>query len=944
MFRRLVLLAVAAGATQAAHAQIASTSFTYQGELSSSITPMNGNFDFRFRLFGSLNGAGSAIGSELCVNNVSVENGRFTVLIDFGNQFASGEPRFLEIDVREDGSGTPCANPIGFVTLAPRQPITTAPTATFANAAASATQAQDAALLGGQAPSFYRDAANLTGTLGSNRLTGVYSQPIQLSNTGNQFVGTFSGAGTGLTSLNASNLTAGTLPSNRLSGPYNSALAFTNPSNQFTGSFSGSGASLTALNASSLTTGTIPSGAFSGSYSNALTLSNPLNVLAGNGTAITSLNASNLTSGTLPSARLIGVYSNSITLSNPGNSFTGAGTGLTSLNASNITLGTLSSSLLPTIWTLTGSSPSAIITATNANGTGLSSALKAVSSGAELNMFETYGVHGETNTWSGAGVYGVATDTIREVYGVKGVSFSDLSVGVIGISPRWGVRGIATNNLGIGIDGVSSAIESEGVGVRGTANGPRSIGVEGIATSSTTTPNEGGIGGSFSSNSQFGTGIRAVNNATTGQAHAAEFTTNGDGGTAVLVESTSGTNSIGITARSYGGAFATIIGEKRGGVGAGVLGVTFQSSGSGVIGNASSTTGLTSGGLFISESSSGTGVVGDAQATTGSAIGVKGLSRSTAGIGVLGENTVFSGDAVGVLGRTASSAGFGVMGDFTGTSSDGAGVYGRIVGGGDGVRGENLSSSSSGSGVHGISPSTGGRGLLGEATSTTGVNYGVRAVTESSSGRGIYALANATSGATYGVRGQTLSTTAGAYGVYAVGDLGASGLKTFRIDHPIDPANTYLIHYSSEGPEATNAYRGTVTLDSSGEALITLPTYFAAINTDPSYTLTAIGAPMPALHILEEIDSELLSQGAQSQPGQLIPTCTFRIGGGMPNGRVSWRVEARRNDAWARSRAMPVELPKPESERGNLQHPDLYKSIQATTDDIETPGHVSVAR
>lgn len=60
--------------------------------------------------------------------------------------------------------------------------------------------------------------------------------------------GTISGNGSGLTTLNASNLASGTVPSARLSGTYGQALTLSNASN----SFSGSGAGLTGVNAALL--------------------------------------------------------------------------------------------------------------------------------------------------------------------------------------------------------------------------------------------------------------------------------------------------------------------------------------------------------------------------------------------------------------------------------------------------------------------------------------------------------------------------------------------------------------------------------------------------------------------------------------------------------------------------------------------------------------------
>jgi hypothetical protein len=95
-------------------------------------------------------------------------------------------------------------------------------------------------------------------------------------------------------------------------------------------SFSGSGSALTSLNASNLASGTVPSDRLSGTYSNALTFSSTGNSFTGTGTGLT-LNASNLTSGTVPSARISGTYSNAVTLSNASNVFVGDGAGLTNL-------------------------------------------------------------------------------------------------------------------------------------------------------------------------------------------------------------------------------------------------------------------------------------------------------------------------------------------------------------------------------------------------------------------------------------------------------------------------------------------------------------------------------------------------------------------------------------------------------------------------------------
>ncbi|MDQ3010512.1 MAG: hypothetical protein M3X11_07395 [Acidobacteriota bacterium] len=51
----------------------------------------------------------------------------------------------------------------------------------------------------------------------------------------------------------------------------------------------------------------------------------------------------------------------------------------------------------------------------------------------------------------------------------------------------------------------------------------------------------------------------------------------------------------------------------------------------------------------------------------------------------------------------------------------------------------------------------------------------------------------------------------------------------FKIDHPLEPENKYLIHSFVESPDMKNLYDGTVTTDAQGEAEIALPDWFAAL-------------------------------------------------------------------------------------------------------------------
>ncbi len=357
-------------------------------------------------------------------------------------------------------------------------------------------------------------------------------------------------------------------------------------------------------------------------------------------------------------------------------------------------------------------------------------------------------------------------------------------------------------------------------------------------------------------------------------------------------------------------------------------------------GNAIEITNTASSGLSVgvrgtTQSNIGYAVYGRATATSGGNVGVIGETASTNGTAVRGTATAASGQCYGGFFSTNSTSGRGVhaiAGADTGTtyavsgfnySENGRGVYGLALdssgnGTSYGVYGD--TNNPVGYGVYGEGPTF---GAFGNATSGSGTNYGVYGSASGTSGRGVYGIANSSSGVNYGVRGFTSSSSG--YAVYASGDMGASGNKPFRIDHPTDPENKYLLHYSSEAPEPQNFYNGIVMLDDRGETTVELPDYFAAINRDPRYLLTPIGTAMPGLHVADEIADPSLAAGARTAPGQDPPACSFRIAGGTANGRVSWEVKAVRNDRWNQLRGTaPVVVKKDAAARGKYQHPELY--------------------
>jgi hypothetical protein len=146
--------------------QAQGTAFTYQGRLQDAGQPANGSYDFQFTLTDAQTG-GNYIGAMLTNAPVSVTNGLFLVVLDFGSGAFNGSFRWLEVGVRTNGSTGP------YVVLSPRQAITAAPYATFASAAANASVA--AGLASGAV--ITGNGAGIT-NLSAGQLVGTVTVPV----------------------------------------------------------------------------------------------------------------------------------------------------------------------------------------------------------------------------------------------------------------------------------------------------------------------------------------------------------------------------------------------------------------------------------------------------------------------------------------------------------------------------------------------------------------------------------------------------------------------------------------------------------------------------------------------------------------------------------------------------------------------------------------------
>jgi len=224
--------------------------FTYQGKLTDNGSPANGTYLMQFSLFDAASG-GNQIGPTLTFEGglgppaVQVTNGVFTIQLDFGAPTPpfdntprfDGTPRWLQLSVRKIGELT-------YTPLTPRQPFTSSPYAIKSATTASADSLSTAcvscitnghiqSLDGGKVTGAVQNANNATNALNvvglvqiANGGTGSSTQNfVDLSTdqsvAGNKTFsgsvsvtganGIFNGNGSGLTNLNASNISSGSL-------------------------------------------------------------------------------------------------------------------------------------------------------------------------------------------------------------------------------------------------------------------------------------------------------------------------------------------------------------------------------------------------------------------------------------------------------------------------------------------------------------------------------------------------------------------------------------------------------------------------------------------------------------------------------------------------------------------------------------------------------------
>ncbi|CAN5468025.1 hypothetical protein BH11BAC1_BH11BAC1_30220 [soil metagenome] len=355
------------------------------------------------------------------------------------------------------------------------------------------------------------------------------------------------------------------------------------------------------------------------------------------------------------------------------------------------------------------------------------------------------------------------------------------------------------------------------------------------------------------------------------------------------VENTAGTSVYGLTPSGTSN-FGAVQGEYNGtGSGSGVIGLSITGDGDGVAGIKQAGTGMGTSGMY-SGSLEGYGIYGN---YNGSGSGSAARFESATHTGVI----AFSLGSYSVRAQQGNGSGFSPLGAPAVWADADTSIAVFAL-------------SAEQVGVEALSFSANvGIGVLGEADDAGINSYGVVGVSVADDGNGLYGEADGTGGIPYAIWGNAFS--ANAIAGHFDGDIEATGnvagaTKTFRIDHPLHPADKFLYHSSVESPDMINIYNGIITTDGNGNASIQLPDYFSALNKDFKYQLTCIG------------------QFAQVMISAEIQNNNFSIQTDKPNVKVSWQVTGIRHDPAALAHPVIVEKDKKGFEIGKYVCPEGY--------------------
>jgi len=355
------------------------------------------------------------------------------------------------------------------------------------------------------------NASNInSGTLPVNRggtgvTTSTGNGSVVLNNAATLTNGNFSGTGTGLSALNATNINSGTLSVARggtgvALSTGNGSVVLSNAATMTNSNFSGIGTGLAELNASNISLGTLAvtrggTGTSSSTGNGSVVLNNGATMtngtFSGTGTGLTALNASNFNSGILPVARggtgvALSTGDGSLVLSNAATmtngTFSGIGTGLRALNATNINSGILSVACGGTGVSTSSGNGSVVFTnfATMTNGTfsgtgtGLS-ALNASNINSGVLTVSCGGTGTSSSTGSGSLVLSTGATMTNGTFsgngtGLTALNASNIDRGLLTVAQGGtGLSSLTNNKLLIG-NGSNSIIQSNNLHWNNTSN------------------------------------------------------------------------------------------------------------------------------------------------------------------------------------------------------------------------------------------------------------------------------------------------------------------------------------------------------------------------------------------------------------------------------------------------------------------------------------------
>ncbi len=581
--------------------------------------------------------------------------------------------------------------------------------------------------------------------------------------------------------------------------------------------------------------------------------------------------------------------------------------------------------------TATGSITAATETITNtASGVGLT-----VTSPSAFTGINVSGGTGLYATGVNEGIFATATTTLNPV-AVSAITSNGTAVQGqdLGGGTSTGVLGLSSSPAGVGVEGeaTNGGTSADAIGVLGTTASPTGIGVAGQATSSVA---DEGIG-VYGTSSTPDLGIAVWGNAT-GILGTGGFFSGGPsgsgltGGSGVQIFGGSDTSSAGYGAGAGGYFVGGNSTKGYAGDGADLIGGSGVTAGNGIVAFAGTGAGMMDGypvagavGLGPSGASgaAGPGVFGNdgSLSNTGSLYigldtGVWGdVSEETGSGPVLAAVTATADNANGILSAN-NSATYGAIYAYNFSNSSTAAALQVATAGSAGVSfigGDGCSN------TMGLQLALGGMSSNCENYTLQGDTSGNTYLNGSGSGKVVFRINN----------GSPSPMILNNNGSVTIATLDVTTMLTkpggsFKIDHPLDPANKYLYHSFVESPDMKNIYDGNITTDGEGVATVILPDWFEALNRDFRYQLTVIG------------------QFAQAIVAHKIEHNQFQIRTSLPNVEVSWQVTGIRQDAFANAHRIQTEVEKAPADRGHYLHPELFGAPETARIGYEAPSKLA---